>query len=210
MIISKKNIFVSYHIILTFIFVYIFSQFLNMKKTNNVYKFYNDYIMNKYCIFLYILFVFGIMYYDNYTAILLFILIILPFKCSFKEFFSTSTIPNTIPNSYISDDRFKMDEIAKDNIIRQIKSQIEFDPYKTNLSKNVIGDIYSKYFDNDIFKKLKNIDEDSKKYIASGNFDYVPVSSKADYDIITYQKLSTNTNIGINPIVDGINGITRS
>jgi len=155
------------------------------------------------------------MYYDNFTAILLFILIIIPFKCSFKEFFDITTQPNTLPiptsyTSYTSDDRFKMDEIAKNNILRQIKSQIDFDPYKTNLAKTVIGDIYNKYFDNDIFIKLKNINDDSKKYIASGNFNYVPANNKVDYDIITYQNLSTNTNIGINPIVDGINNNSRT
>ena len=53
------------------------------------------------------------------------------------------------------DDRFKMDDVKKDELLRQIKAQINFDPYKTELSKEVIYEIYNKYFDNDIFVKLK-------------------------------------------------------
>ena len=103
-----------------------------------------------------------------------------------------------------------MDEIAKDEILKQIASQIKFDPYKTNLGKDVINEIYSKYFDNDIFKKLNQVNDDSKQYIASGNFKYLPQNNKVDYDLVTYQNLSTNTQLGINPISDGIKTVSRS
>ena len=206
-----KNIKLYYHLIITFMFVYIFIQFLTLKQTNYIYKFYTDYIMNKYCIIIYISLLFCIMKYDTYTAILLFILIIGPFKCSTKEFYennttlSNTTLPNTtLPNieqTAISnivkdnllgiDDRFKMDDIKKDEILRQIKAQIKFDPYKTNLSKDVIYEIYNKYFDND-----------SKEYIASGNFNYVPKENKVDYDITTYENLNKNTAFGINANID--------
>jgi len=241
---------VMYRFILTFIFIYIFIQFLTMKRTNFVYKFYSDYIMNKYCIILYILMILLVMRYDSYTAILLFILVVIPFKFVYKEYFKSlesfadlqTTKPNTIPNitrlqatipqsttpkptipknttpqnllsvliqsEYLNiDDRFKMDEIAKDEILKQIAAQIKFDPYKTNLGKDVIKEIYSKYFDNDIFKKLTKSVDDSQQYIASGNFTYLPKSDKADYDLITYQNLSTNTQLGINPITDGIKNL---
>ena len=221
-----------YHLIITFMFVYIFIQFLTLKKTNYIYKFYTDYIMNKYCIIIYISLLFVIAKYDTYTAILLFILIIGPFKCSTKEFFeNNTTLPNTtlpnttLPNTtipYITlpnieqisinkivkdnllgiDDRFKMDDIKKDEILRQIKAQIQFDPYKTNLSKDVIYEIYNKYFDNDIFVKLKSIDNDSKEYIASGNFNYVPKQNKVNYDITTYENLNKNSLFGINANID--------
>jgi len=193
--------------------------------------------MNKYCIIIYISLLFVIAKYDTYTAILLFILIIGPFKCSTKEFFeNNTTLPNTtlpnttlpnttLPNTtipYITlpnieqisinkivkdnllgiDDRFKMDDIKKDEILRQIKAQIQFDPYKTNLSKDVIYEIYNKYFDNDIFVKLKSIDNDSKEYIASGNFNYVPKQNKVNYDITTYENLNKNSLFGINANID--------
>ena len=223
-----KNLKLYYHLIITIMFVYIFIQFLTLKQSNYIYKFYTDYIMNKYCIIIYISLLFCIMKYDTYTAIILFILIIGPFKCSTKEFFETTTLSNTklsnttIPNTTISnidieqkdiskivkdnllgiDDRFKMDDIKKDEILTQIKAQIKFDPYKTNLSKDVIYEIYNKYFNNDIFVKLKSIDNDSKEYIASGNFNYVPKENKVDYDITTYENLNKNSAFGINAEID--------
>jgi hypothetical protein len=207
-----KNFKLYYHLIITFMFVYIFIQFLTLKQTNYIYKFYTDYIMNKYCIIIYISLLFCIMKYDTYTAILLFILIIGPFKCSTKEFYENNTTLPNIEQKEINkvvkdnllgiDDRFKMDDIKKDEILKQIKAQIQFDPYKTNLSKDVIYEIYNKYFDNDIFVKLKSIDNDSKEYIASGNFNYVPKENKVDYDITTYENLNKNTAFGINANID--------
>ena len=167
-----KNSVLIYRIIVSILFVYIFIQFLTMKRTNAIYRFYTDYIMNKYCIILYLLIVILITKYDKFTAVLLIILIIAPFKCAIKEFFiGTNDVINpttTIP--YGTDDRFKMDEIAKNTILKQIKSQIDFDPYKTNLDKTVIYEINNKYFDNDIFIKIKNINEDRQQYIAESNF----------------------------------------
>ena len=218
------NIKLCYHLVITILFVYIFVQFLTLKSNNIIYKFYIDYIMNKYCIILYILLLFCIMKYDKYTAILLFILIIGPFKCSTKEYFenqsinTNTTLPNTtlpavIDNRQLEinklkdnllgiDDRFKIDDIKKDAILRQIKAQINNDPYKTNLSKDIINEIYNKYFNNDVFIKLKSIDNDSKEYIASGNFNYIPTENKVDYDITTYENLLKNTSFGINSSID--------
>ena len=234
--INIKNGIIFYHCILIIIFVYIFVQFLTMKSNNAVYRFYSNYIMNRYCIILYILLVLLIMKYDKFTSILLLIMIISPFKCAIKEFYqdnsNSSSSSNYDKNNIImttiyrptepvivnptlpsvvndSDDRFKMDDIAKDKILKQIKSQIDFDPYKTDLAKEVIYEIYNKYFDNDIFVKLKKVNDDSKQYIAEGNFNYVPENHKIDYDIVTYQNLSQNTQIGINPISDGINNNTK-
>ena len=223
---NLKNIIIGYHTILVIIFVYVFIQFLTMKRTNIIYKLYTDYIMNKYCIIIYLFLVILITKYDKFTSILLLLLVIPPFKCAIKEFFvgtnENNTMPNTIPNTmsntmsntiptfaYGIDDRFKMDEISKDRILKQIKSQVDFDPYKTNLDKDVIYEIYNKYFNNDIFVKLKNINDDSKQYIAEGNFKYVPVDNKVDYDLVTYQNLSNNTQVGINPISDGISNKTK-
>ena len=223
-----KNGIIIYHCILIIIFVYIFVQFLTMKSNNAIYNFYTKYVMNKYCIILYLFLVLLIMKYDKFTAILLLIMIISPFKCAIKEFFQDSsnndknimtaiyrptepiivnpTLPSVVNNT---DDRFKMDDVEKDKILKQIKSQVDFDPYNTNLAKEVIYEIYNKYFDNDIFIKLKKVNDDSKQYIAEGNFNYIPKNNKVDYDLVTYQNLSNNTQIGINPISDGINNNTK-
>ena len=246
--------------------MYIFVQFLSLKNNNIIYKFYTDYIMDKYCLIIYICLLFYIMRYDTYTAVLLFVLIIGPFRCSKKEYFENDmTIPNTTrpyttspyttrpnttspnttspnttspnttspyttsPNTTIPyldreqneinktvkdkllgiDDRFKMDDIKKNEILREIKSQINFDPYKTELSKDVIYEIYNKYFDNNVFLKLQSIDEDSKNYIASGNFNYIPQNKKVDFDIKIYQDLNkNNAAFGINAELSK-NGLTN-
>lgn len=107
------------------------------------------------------------------------------------------------------DDRFKVDDVAVKAILRQIKSQVEFDPYKTNLEKDVIGEIYNRYFDNDVFVKLKSNYDDSKDYIAAGNFKYLPQSNKVDYDLVTYQNLDNNIEFGISPLIDGIDNGTK-
>ena len=231
-----KNLKLFYYFIITILFVYIFVQFLSLKHSNKIYKFYTDYIMNKYCLIIYISLLFIIVKYDTYTAVLLFILIIGPFRCSTKEYFEETTIPNITTKSTQSiqsiqstqssgntyenaindlvnksligvDDRFKMDDIKKDEILRQIKAQVNFDPYKTDLSKDVIYEIYNKYFDNDVFVKLNAINDDSKAYIASGNFNYVPQQDKVDYDLTTYNNLLNNTSFGIDSQLNTSNGL---
>jgi hypothetical protein len=250
-----------YHLIITIIFTYVFVQFLTMKRSNIVFKIYADYILNKYCLILYILLSLIIMKYDTYTGILLLLLIIGPFKISLKEYFyedpPTSISPSTPTNTLIDvdvdvtnkdvptiiknnvivadipiptvtslqgtvdsqkliniqnlgiDDRFKVDDVAVKDILRQIKSQVDFDPYKTNLSKEVIYEIYNKYFDNDVFVKLKNNNDDSATYLAAGNFNYVPTVPQVDYDLVTYQNLNNNLQVGINPLIDGIANKTK-
>ena len=41
-----KNIKLYYHLTITLIFIYIFIQFLTLKQSNSIYKFYVNYIMN--------------------------------------------------------------------------------------------------------------------------------------------------------------------
>lgn len=234
----KINLF-WYHLFITIIFIYVFTQFLTLKRSNFIYRIFADYVMNRYCIILYLVFSILIMKYDCYTSILLIILVIAPFKTSLKEFFQNGNV--AIPTKIIEglqvsdlpvptatfledtvnqekiiesqslgiDARFKIDDVVVKDILRQIKAQVDFDPYKTNLGKEVIYEIYNKYFDNDIFVKLKNNNDDSKTYLAAGNFNYVPTVAQVDYDIITYQNLNNNIEIGINPIVDGIKNKTQ-
>jgi hypothetical protein len=214
--IKAKNYKLYYHLLITLVFIYIFIQFLTLKQSNSIYKFYVNYVMNKYCLILYISLLFLIMKYDIYTTILLFILIIGPLRCSSKEYFEEQKdtkekneitkeekeqkeINKVVKDNLLGiDNRFKMDDVKKNELLKQIKAQINFDPYKTELSKEVIYEIYNKYFDNDVFVKLKGIDDLSKKYIASGKFDYIPKENKVDYDITTYENLLKNTSIGIN------------
>ena len=49
-----KNLKLFYYFIITILFVYIFVEFLTLKNSNTIYKFYTDYIMNKYFLILYI------------------------------------------------------------------------------------------------------------------------------------------------------------
>ena len=236
-----------YYIGITSVFIYIFVQFLTMKRSNAVYRIYTEYIMDKYCFLLYLFLAVLVMKVDMYTSVLLIILAIGPFKTSIHEFFEvSSTSPNTTITTYPTmlnndlvvteiprpiddksitniaepkelidrqilgiDDRFKVDDIAVKAILRQIKSQVEFDPYKTNLEKDVIGEIYNRYFDNDVFTKLKTNYDDSKDYIAAGNFKYLPQSNKVDYDLVTYQNLDNNIELGISPLTDGIDNGTK-
>lgn len=235
MTIKIKNSVLIYRSIFTLLFIYVFVQYMSMKRDNFIYNFYNEYVMNKYCIFIYIIAILILMYLDKYIAILLFILIIIPYRFVFKEFFEDGTTTTTktpettkyeygyLPQEGTSkadlnklleaqylgqDDRFKMDEISKNEILRQIRAQVDFDPYKTNLAKDVIYEIYNRYFDNDIFVKLKNVNDDSKDYIASGNFRYLPEGDRVDFDQITYQNLNYNQAFGVNPLTDGISNKT--
>lgn len=269
---KNKSLQLWYHLAITIVFIYIFYNLLTMKKSNFIYGFWHEYIMNKYCFILYLLLSLFILRLDSYTGVLLLVLAIGTFKSAIKELFtsevfigdasdiidprynitlpatttipSTTTIPATttgaIPTKIVNgqvvadlpvptviplqykltvdniqaqalgeDDRFKVDEVAVGEILQQIKSQVDFDPYKTQLDKEVIYEIYNKYFDNDIFKKLQNNNSDSASYIAAGNFNYVPTVAQVDYDLITYQNLSNNTGLGINPIADGISNKTK-
>ena len=121
----------------------------------------------------------------------------------------TISVGNIMEQALGKDERFKVDEVAVRDILRQIKSQVDFDPYKTDLDKDVIYEIYNKYFDNDIFKKLQNNVDDSASYIAAGNFNYVPTVPQVDYDLVTYQNLSNNIAFGVSPLVDGIANKTK-
>ena len=94
-----KNGIIIYHSIITIIFVYIFVQFLTMKSNNAVYRFYSQYIMNRYCIILYILLILIIMKYDKFTSILLLIMIVSPFKCAIKEFYQDNSNSTSSSNS---------------------------------------------------------------------------------------------------------------
>lgn len=220
---SKNNTLWIYHTIITVLFVYVLVQFLSMQNANPIYRFYTTYLMNTYYLLIYLILCVVIYQYDKYSAVLMALLIIPPFKIAHKEFF-TDTTPATPTETQTTqstqstlvdrevlgmDDRFKVDEVVIKDILRQIKSQVDFDPYKTNLDKSVIYEIYNRYFNNDIFTKLKKNNDDSATYIAAGNFKYLPTTPQVDFDITTYQNLSDNIQFGVSPLLDGIGNTTK-
>lgn len=207
-----------YHIIITVLFVYVLVQFLSMHSANPIYRFYTTYLMNTYYLLIYLILCVVIYQYDKYSAVLMALLIIPPFKIAHKEFFTSlettnatiSTQPALVNREILGmDDRFKVDEVVMKDILRQIKSQVDFDPYKTNLDKSVIYEIYNRYFNNDIFTKLQKNNDDSESYIAAGNFKYLPTTPQVDFDITTYQNLSDNIQFGVSPLLDGIGNTTK-
>ena len=109
---------------------------------------------------------------------------------------STSKVISTLTDE--KDPRFIMDPVKRDELLRAIKAELEFDKTKTDLDRDVIYELYNKYFDTNVFKKMLEINDDSKKYIKSGNYAYLPVSHKTDFDIQKYQDLQKNTAFGIN------------
>lgn len=109
---------------------------------------------------------------------------------------STSKVISTLTDE--TDPRFIMDPIKRDELLRAIKAELEFDKTKTELDRDVIYEIYNKYFDTNVFKKMLEINDDSKKYIKSGNYAYLPKSNKSEFDIQKYQDLQKNTSFGVN------------
>lgn len=207
-------------IITSIIFIWILLHLIEQK--NIIYKWFLQYIMNQYCFLLYLIISFlCYIYIDKYVGTLMLIIAFVFYNISKKENYETipqttlsfnvdNTINNLLDTQLGLDERFKSDDVIKKEILRQIKAQIEFDPYKSPLAKDVIYELYNKYYDNDIFVKLKNINDDSQKYIAAGNFNYLPKNDKVDYDLITYQNLNDNIQFGVNPIIDGLANKTRN
>lgn len=60
-----------------------------MKKSNFIYGFWHEYIMNKYCFILYLLLSLFILRLDSYTGVLLLVLAIGTFKSAIKELFTS-------------------------------------------------------------------------------------------------------------------------
>uniref|UniRef100_A0A6C0HKQ1 Uncharacterized protein n=1 Tax=viral metagenome TaxID=1070528 RepID=A0A6C0HKQ1_9ZZZZ len=220
-----------YRIIAGILFIYIYTHLMALSNTDWICNIFRKLVIANSCtIILYLLVNLLIFcYLDRYIGVLLFIIIITQYRTALKEFFDDGATditvktgndrnPYDIPQNTASlmkaqlgvDDRFKIDDVVQDQILKQIQAQIQFDPYKSNLAKNVINEIYSKYYNNSIFTKLKGIVDDSQSYIAAGNFKYLPEVNQIDYDVITCQNLNNNVQLGINPIIDGIGNTTRT
>ena len=134
---------------------------------------------------------------------------------------SISTPTNTgviMTDSFLmnpDDDRFKTDDVKIREIIRQIQAELDFDPYKTPLARQVIIDVYKRYFNNDMFVKLNEITENSKKYQKEYRLLYMPQPTELNYSVDVADLLSKSSGFGVNPQIDkplgvGDAGTTRS
>ena len=79
---------------------------------------------------------------------------------------------------------------------------MEFDPYKTPLAREVIIDIYKRYFNNDMFVKLQEITENSKKYQKQYKLLYVPQPTELNYSVDVAKLLAESSGFGVNPQID--------
>jgi len=141
--------------------------------------------MNKYIYQIaFLILVYLICLSNKYLGILGFLLFILQFRNSCNEYFtnynntkpksnitkitddllkkhniSPSQQPTTSPltpiNNNKNEDIFKLDPVMKQQIFSVIRDQISYDPYKTDLSRQTILDIYKKYFGEDQSLELK-------------------------------------------------------
>ena len=200
-------------LLIIFIILYIFGS----------YHSFNYLHIHTLSIYLYTIFIIcfligiALIYYNNhYIGILYSIILIFQLKHIYIDSFTTATTnpittkplykQSSILNINPDDDRFKVDDIKIKEILRKIQAELEFDSTKTELAKNVIIDIYKRYYDNDILHKLNVINDDSKAYIAQYELLYKsptnssdpsnPSNTKIDYDIKMKQILDSSTKFG--------------
>jgi hypothetical protein len=62
------------------------------------------------------------------------------------------------------EDLFTMDPAKKSEILRAVRSQLDFDPYKSDLTRETILDIYRKYYGEDEALKFKREYETAQSY----------------------------------------------
>ena len=120
--------------------------------------------MNKYIYqILFLILVYLICLSNKYLGFLGFLLFIIQFRNSCNEYFISYNSNSSITNKFLNksnlpaeetnilneDDIFKLDPVMKQQIFKIIRDQIAYDPYKTDLSRKTILDIYRKYFGED-------------------------------------------------------------
>ena len=99
-------------------------------------------------------------------------------------------------------DRFKTDDVKIKEILRQIQSELDFDPYKTPLAREIIMDVYQRYFNNDMFVKLQEITENSKQYQKQYKLLYMPQPTELKYSVDVANLLAKSRGFGVNPQID--------
>ena len=75
-----------------------------------------------------------------------------------------ATVNKDIPIILAEDDLFTMDPVKKSEILRAVRAQLDFDPYKSDLTRETILDIYRKYFGEDEALKFRREYETSQSY----------------------------------------------
>lgn len=75
-----------------------------------------------------------------------------------------ATVNKDIPIVLAEDDLFTMDPAKKHEILRAVRAQLDFDPYKSDLTRETILDIYRKYFGEDEALKFRREYETSQSY----------------------------------------------
>ena len=194
-----------------FVVLFIIGTYTRFNYIDIIYKGHSISIL---CI-VFLLVLFGLLWrYNTTIGVLYGILILFQLKrIIINGFIGEMTIPTTTsffaePNLMDpEDDRFKTDDVKLKEIIRQIQSELEFDPYKTPLAREVIIDVYKRYFNNDMFVKLQEITENSKKYQKQYKLLYVPQPTELNYSVDVAKLLEESKGFGVNPQIDKSLGV---
>lgn len=139
----------------------------------------NGYMGNFWYQVIFLILIILVLQSDTYIALLLFLLYIIQFVvvCRHLEPFQVTTEPPAIfgvldktpPDIFKSDvlaedDIFKMDPVKKTEILRAVRAQLDFDPFKSDLTRQTILDIYRKYFGEEEALKYHQDYETYKSY----------------------------------------------
>lgn len=119
--------------------------FININNLNSIRDFLNSYT-NQLLMLVIILCLFKI---DRYIATLIFIIFMIQYKMSYKEYYSNT--------------KFTMDPIKKQEILDRVLAQLDF-TNKTSLQKETVRKIYEKYFGDDEAQKLLVLEEVAEEY----------------------------------------------
>lgn len=139
-----NNIKLFLYIIFAILFVLCFININGLNKFRDILASYNYQLI----FLVIILYIYTI---DRYIATLIFIIFMIQYKISYKEYYQ-----NTIG--------FKMDPVKKQEILERIKAQLEFNINKTDLQRETINKIYETYFGDDEAKQLLVLEEEALKY----------------------------------------------
>lgn len=173
-------------LVICFLIFYIIGTYTRFNYLDLIYK---GHPIPLYCIIILIILLAFIWQYNRTIGILYGILIIFQLKRIIINSFVNPEISQQ-SSFYVEptlldteDKRFKRDNVKIKEILRQIQAEINFDPYKTPLARKIIIDIYEKYFNNDMFIKLQEINDNSKQYQKEYKLLYMTQPTSLDYSI---------------------------
>jgi hypothetical protein len=207
-------------LLILFIILYVFGTYIRFNYLDVLYRGHSIPIWCIICLII----LFGLLLQYNKTIGIIYgILIIFQFQRIFINGFKNKIDSFAVPSStnfFVEpnlldpeDNRFKTDEIKLKEILRQIQSELNFDPYKTPLSRKIIIDIYKRYFNNDMFLKLQEITQNSKNYRKDYSLLYISQPKELDYKVDVAKLLEQSSSFGVNPQIDkplGVGDTTTS